>query len=39
MFADSTTNFILVIFYDSSLLIGVMAIALRNFTTMQLRSA
>ena len=39
MVADSTTCFILVIFDDSSLLIGVMTIALRNFTTRQLRFA
>ena len=39
MFADSTTDFILVIFDDSLLLIGVMTIALRNFTTRQLLSA
>ena len=39
MFADSTTVFILVIYNDSSLLIDVMTIALRNFTTRQLRSA
>ena len=32
MFADSTTDFILVIFKDSSLLIGGMTIALKNFT-------
>ena len=30
MFADSTTDFILVIYNDSSLLIGVMTIALRK---------
>ena len=39
MFADSTTDFILVIYNDSSLLIGVMTIALRNITTRQLRFA
>ena len=39
IFADSTTDFILVIFDESSLLIGVMTIALRNFTTKQLLSA
>ena len=33
MFADSTTDFILVIYNDYSLLIGVMTITLRNFTT------
>ena len=39
MFADSTTDFILVIYNDSLLLIGVMTIALRNYTTRQLQSA
>ena len=39
MFADSTTDFILVIFDGSLLLICEMTIALRNLMTRKLRSA